>query len=393
MTDYPALLAEAKALKPWLVQTRRALHKIPEPGDKEFETQAYVKGVLDELGIPYHTVRTSIVALIQGQKPGPVVALRADMDALPVSEPEDRPYRSCHEGFMHACGHDAHMTVALGAARVLSARRSHIFGSVKLLFQPAEETTGGAAPMIADGCLENPHVDYVLGLHVMPDVPVGKVEVKHGAINAASDFLGITVKGRGCHAAYPHTGVDAIVAAAQVVTALQTVVSRTVSPLEEAVVTLGTVAGGTQNNIVAGEVRLTGTLRTTNPQVRERTRARIRAIVEGVCSSLGAEGQLEIVPGYSALINHNPIVDLVAEEAAAILGKDKILWKDKPSMGAEDFSFFLEERPGAFYNLGCGNPEKGVSAPLHARAFDIDEDCLPIGVAVQVASALRLLAL
>ncbi|TXT49551.1 MAG: amidohydrolase [Spirochaetes bacterium] len=393
MIDYPALLAEAKALKPWLVQNRRALHKIPEPGDQEIKTQSYVKSVLDELGIPYVVRRTSIVALIQGGRPGPVVALRADMDALPVTEPEDRPYRSGHEGYMHACGHDAHMTVALGAARVLNARRATMAGSIKLLFQPAEETTGGAVPMIADGCLENPHVDYVIGLHVMPDVLVGKVELKHGAINAASDFLGITVKGKGCHAAYPHTGIDSIVAAAQVISALQTVVSRTVSPLEEAVVTLGTIAGGTQNNIVAGEVRLTGTLRTTNPQVREVARARIRAIVEGVCQSLGAEGELEIVPGYSALVNHDSVVDLIAQEAEAILGKAGIVWKEKPSMGAEDFAFFLQERPGAFYNLGCGNPEKGIGAALHARNFDIDEDCLPIGVAVQAASALRLLAL
>jgi amidohydrolase len=393
MIDYSALLAEAKAMKPWLVQTRRALHAIPEPGDQEVKTHSYVKSVLDELGIPYVARRTSIVALIVGEKPGPVMALRADMDALPVTEPEDRPYRSCHEGYMHACGHDAHMTVALGAARYLHARRAQMAGSIKLLFQPAEETTGGAAPMIADGCLENPHVDYVIGLHVMPDVPVGKVELKHGAINAASDFLGITVKGKGCHAAYPHTGIDAIVAAAQVVTALQTVVSRTVSPLEEAVVTLGTIAGGTQNNIVAGEVRLTGTLRTTNPQVRERSRARIRAIVEGVCQSLGAEGELEIIPGYSALINHDSVVDLIAQEAEALLGEAGIVWKDKPSMGAEDFAFFLQERPGAFYNLGCGNPDKGITAALHAKNFDIDEDCLPIGVAVQVASALRLLAL
>jgi len=385
------LLATAREMKDWLVQTRRTLHRIPEGGDAEFETQAAICGFLDEIGVPYEKKRTSVVALLEGGKPGRVVGVRADMDALPVNEPEDRPYVSSHKGFMHACGHDAHMTIALGAAKYLAANRKDLRGSVKFLFQPAEETTGGAANMIADGRLENPHVDAIIGLHVMPDVPVGKFELKHGALNGSSDYLAVTVRGKGAHAAYPDTGIDAIMIAAQVVEALHTVVSRNVSPLQEAVLTLGTIQGGTRNNIIADEVKMTGTIRTTNPRVRAEIAERVKAIVAHVPLALGGSGEAEIRPGYAPLINHDWVVDLVAEEAKAMMGLDSIIWREKASMGVEDFSFFVQERPGAFYHLGCGNPAKGIGAPLHSSGFDIDEDCLPIGVAMQVAVARKVL--
>lgn len=385
------LLSEIQSMKDWLVATRRALHRIPEPGDAEYETQAELCRVLDTLGIPFEKRRTSVVALVEGGKPGKVVGIRADMDALPLDEPEGRPYGSSHKGYMHACGHDAHMTVALGVAKYFSEHQSELAGSVKFLFQPAEETTGGAANMIADGCLENPHVDYVIGLHVMPDIPVGKVELKRGALNGASDWLGVTVRGKGAHAAYPSTGIDAIMIAAKVVDALHTVVSRNVSPLQEAVLTLGTIRGGTRNNIIADEVAMTGTIRTTDPNVRAAIAERVRAIASGIPAALGGSGEAQIVAGYSALINHDWVVDLVAEEAQAVLGKDSIVWREKPSLGVEDFGFFLRERPGAFYHLGCGNKAKGIVEALHNNGFDIDEDCLPLGVAMQVGLAARLL--
>jgi amidohydrolase len=385
------LLNEILSMKDWLVATRRALHRIPEPGDAEFETQAELCCVLETLGIPFERRRTSVVALVEGGKPGKVVGIRADMDALPVNEAAERPYASCHKGYMHACGHDAHMTVALGAAKYFSEHRSELSGSVKFLFQPAEETTGGAANMIADGCLENPRVDYVIGLHVMPDIPVGKVELKHGALNGASDWLGVTVRGKGAHAAYPSTGIDAIMIAAKVVDALHTVVSRNVSPLKEAVLTLGTIQGGTRNNIIADEVAMTGTIRTTDPQVRSEVAERVRAIVAGIPEAMGGSGEAKIVAGYSALINHDWVVDLIAGEAKTTLGEDSIVWRDKPSLGVEDFGFFLQERPGAFYHLGCGNKARGIVEPLHANGFDIDEDCLPLGVAMHVGIAARLL--
>jgi amidohydrolase len=391
MKNHKAILAEARSMKDWLSTVRRDLHVIPEPGDAEYETQAYLCKTLDELGIPYRKTRTAVVGLVEGAAPGSVVALRADMDALPVLEPEDRPYRSRHEGYMHACGHDAHMTVALGAARYFQAHKTDFAGMIKFLFQPAEETTGGAAPMIADGCLEDPHVDYVLGLHVMPDVEAGYIELKHGALNGASDFLGIRIKGKGAHAAYPSTGIDAIVIAAKVVDALQSVVSRNVSPLEEAVITVGTINGGQRNNIIADEVYMTGTIRTTSPEVRSMIAQRVRSIVEHVPEALGGSGEIEIRPGYTALINHDSVVDLVEREAVDLFGQEKVRWREKPSLGVEDFAFFLRERPGAFYHLGCGNNAQGIKAPLHSKNFDIDEACLPLGVALQVSAALSLL--
>lgn len=384
-------LTAARGMEAWLVELRRSLHKIPEPGLEEFETQTRICAVLDELRIPYEKRRTSVVALVEGAKPGKVVGVRADMDALPVVEPEGRIYRSCHDGYMHACGHDAHMTVALGAARLFAERRDRLEGSVKFLFQPAEETTGGAADMIADGCLESPHVDYVIGCHVMPNIPAGAVELKHGALNGASDVLDIVVEGKGAHAAYPDTGIDAIMISAKVLDALHAVVSRYVSPLSEAVVTIGTIEGGTRNNIIADKVVMRGTIRTTDPVVREVVGERVASIVSGIPASLGGAGKAEIIHGYAALINHDWVVDLIAEEAAAILGSDKVYWKEKPSLGVEDFSFFLRERPGAFYHLGCGNPAKGITGALHARDFDIDESCLPVGVAMHGAITQALL--
>jgi amidohydrolase len=385
------MLGEAGAMLDWLVELRRTLHRIPEPGLAEFKTQAEICSVLDDIGLPYEKLGTAVVALAEGSKPGRVVGIRADMDALPVTEPQDRVYRSVHEGFMHACGHDAHMTIALGAARYFAERRAGLEGSVKFFFQPAEETSGGAADMIAAGCLESPHVDYVIGCHVQADVPVGMVELKHGALNGASDVLRLVVEGKGGHAAYPDTGIDAIMISAKVLDALHSVVSRYVSPLSEAVITIGTIAGGTKNNIIADRVEMTGTIRTTDPAVRKKLGERVSAIVSGIPAALGGSGFAEIIPGYSALINHDWVVDLIAGEALAILGPDSIRWKEKPSLGVEDFSFFLKERPGAFYHLGCGNPAKGIGAALHSKDFDIDESCLPIGVAMHSASVLALL--
>jgi len=385
------LLEQVRTMEQWIIQTRRDLHSIPEPGDGEWKTQEYICKTLESLGIPYEKKRTSVVGLVEGARPGRVVALRADMDALPVEEPQVRGYRSRNKGYMHACGHDAHMTVALGAARYFSEHRQDFEGALKFLFQPAEETTGGALPMIADGCLENPHVDYVIGLHVMPDVATGKVELKHGALNGAADTLILKISGRGAHAAYPDTGIDAVLISAKVVDALHTVVSRNVSPLDEAVITIGTINGGQRNNIIAEEVTMTGTIRTTSPKIRNEIAQRVRAIVEGIPAALGGKGEVEIRPGYSALINHNQVVDLIEKEAKELLGDSAVLWKEKPSLGVEDFGFFLRERPGAFYHLGCGNKDKGIQAPLHSSAFDIDEDCLALGVALQIRASSRLL--
>lgn len=389
--DRDALLAAANALKPWLVDLRRTLHRCPELGLQEFETAAAIEARLAELEIPYRRTGTAIVALIQGGQPGKTVAFRADIDALPIHEEGHEGYRSKTDGRMHACGHDAHATILLGAARLLAGMKDRLPGNVKLLFQPAEETDGGAETMIQDGCLENPHVDRVYGLHVMPDVPVGSVQLKRGVMMGASATLTITVRGRSAHGAYPDTGIDAVLIAAHLVTALHALVSRCVSPLEEAVLTIGTIQGGTASNILADRVEMKATMRTTDAGVRAKLVERIRALVEGLPPTFGGTGELAISYGYEALVNHDEAVDEIEAVARELLGPEHITWKPKPSMGVEDFAYFVKARPGAFYNLGCGNAAKGITSPLHSATFDIDEDCLVHGAALQAGLALRFL--
>ena len=389
--DAGALLDAAKGMKDWLVEIRRSLHRIPEPGHEEVKTQAAIAARLDGLGIEYEKKGTAIVGIVRGAKPGKTVGIRADIDALPIREERQTDYSSTHPGYMHACGHDAHATILLGAARFFSERRESLTGNVKFFFQPAEETSGGAADMIRDGCLENPRVDHVIGLHVMPNVPTGSIEVKFGALNGASDTLHITVLGTGAHAAYPDLGIDAIMIAGHLVTALHSLVSRYVSPLDSAVLTIGAISGGAKSNIIADEVRMKATLRTTDPAVEERILSLVGALVESIPKAFGGSGELSVERGYRSLINHDGAVRTILATAENLLGKDRILFKEKPSMGVEDFSYFLMEREGAFYHLGCMNREKGITAPPHNGRFDIDEDCLPIGVAMHAGITLSLL--
>jgi amidohydrolase len=386
-----ALLAAAQDLKPWIVDLRRCLHRNPELGLQEFETADAIEGWLQELGIERERTGTAIVGLLRGGKPGKTVALRADIDALPIHEEGHDAYRSKKDGLMHACGHDAHTAILLGAARLLAERRADLAGNVKLLFQPAEETDGGAETMIRGGCLENPAVSRIYGLHVMPDVPVGYVQLKRGVMMGDSATLTILVRGKSAHGAYPDTGIDAVLIAAHLVTALHSLVSRFVSPLDEAVLTIGTIHGGTTSNILAGQVEMKATLRTTNREVRSKLVERIRALVEGIPPTFGGSGELTVSHGYEALVNHDEAVDEIEATAVELLGADRITWKAKPSMGVEDFSFFLKARPGAFYNLGCGNAAKGITSPLHSTTFDIDEDCLVHGAALQAGLVLRYL--
>jgi amidohydrolase len=393
--DYQRTLEEARGLKAWLVEIRRRLHAEPELGLEEQKTADAISGYLDGLGIPYERRGTAIVGLIRGKaagaEAGRVVALRADIDALPIQEATGAPYASRNAGKMHACGHDAHTTILLGAARLLSERRPEMAGSVKLFFQPAEETTGGALPMVGAGCMKSPNVDAVLGLHMQAYVPVGSVEMKKGVFSGSSATLKARIRGKAAHGAYPENGTDAILIAANVALSLNTLVARYVSPLESAVITIGKIQGGVAENVIAESVVMEGTMRTTSDATRDLLVERARAVVEGVSSAFGGSGELEVEYGYAALVNDDRVVAAAAEVAGAMLGPEKIMWKEKPSMGVEDFSFFAREAPGAFYNLGCGNPGKGIVSPIHSSTFDIDEDCLPIGVALQAALALRII--
>ncbi len=374
--------------KDWIITMRRRLHRIPEGGFAEVETQKAIMAALEEIGVPYTTERTWVIGLIEGAYPGETVAIRADIDALPLTEPEGCPFRSCNEGMMHACGHDAHMAIALGAAKVLQGLRHELHGRVKLLFQPAEETCGGAEPMVAAGAMENPHVDRVYGLHVMPYLPVGTVETRPGTLNASTDEVNLTIRGKTGHGAYPEQGTDAIVCAAQVVSVLQSVVSRTVSPLQSAVLTIGQISGGTARNIICDTVTLRGTLRTANAELRAQMKTRIREIVTGVATAMGCTAEVDIVSGYAALVNDAGEAARVKRVAARLFGPEHAVEKAAPSMGGEDFSFFSDEAPGAFFHVGCVKPEELPAPPLHSRDFHLDESCLTIGTLMHVALVL-----
>ena len=378
------LKERAERLAPVLVEDRRALHRIPENGFEEHRTQAYLLSRLEEMGIPCRTERTWIVADLEGPAPGPVVALRADMDALPITEPEGCPFRSGNEGFMHACGHDAHMAVQLGAARVLSDLKESLRGRVRLLFQPAEETVGGAEPMVRAGVMEG--VDAVYGLHVQPYMNVGVIDSRPGCLNAATDEVTLTVRGRSGHAARPEQCVDAIVCAAQTISLLQTAVSRGVSPLSSAVLSFGTIAGGDAPNVICDRVRIRGTLRTTDPKVRETMKSLIRRICLGAAEACGAQIDVDIRSGYAALINDPGETERVFRLGRALLGEQNVRLREAPSMGGEDFSYFAECAPGAFWHLGCS--ERQPAPTLHSRDLIVDERCLPIGVAMECALVL-----
>ncbi len=393
MMEYNDIIGEIDQIVDWLIHVRRDFHMHPELSTEEFHTKQKIKAFLKEMGIPFREFEqhNGIEALIEGGLEGKTVALRADMDALPITDIKEVPYKSRELGKMHACGHDAHMTVQLGAAKILKKNSHLLKGNVKLIFQPAEETVGGAKPMIADGVLENPVVDMIFGLHVSPDINSGSIGVRYGQMNASSDAVKMTLQGKSSHGAYPHEGVDAIVMAGYAITALQTIVSRNTDPREGAVVTLGVIKGGELANIIADKVELTGTIRTLEEKLRTQTLERIQQLMKGISESMGGECEVELQEGYPTLINHKEAVDIVKENGIKLLGVERVFILDKASMGVEDFAYFLQQVPGAFFRLGSGNPEKNASYPGHNNRFDVDENCLAIGVKLQVMNVLRFL--
>ncbi len=388
------LLAEARELLPWMVEIRRDLHRHPELGLEEWRTSGRVQAVLAELGIPYSAglAGTGVLGLVPGAGEGRVVALRADLDALPLQDAKDVPWRSTIPGRMHACGHDVHTAILLGAAHLLRARLATRPGLVKLIFQPAEETVGGARLLIEAGVLESPRVDAIFGLHVDPGMEVGGFGLHYGQRNASSDNLGITIHGRSCHGAYPSAGIDAIVVAAHVVSALQTVVSRNLDARSSAVLTLGTIAGGTQGNIVAQRVAMTGTVRTLDRSTRELVLRRVQEVCAGVAAGFGARAEVVIEPSYDPVINDDRMVDLVRASIGQLVGPERVVVFERPNMGVEDFGFYLSHVPGAFYSIGVRNEALGIVHPVHNDHFDADEQCLAYGAALQALNALNALA-
>lgn len=370
--------------KDWLIETRRDLHKIPELDFQLPRTIAYVTHILDELGIKYRVGvgKSGIVADIEGQNKDKTIALRADMDALPILECSSKGYKSTIDGQMHACGHDVHTAILLGVGKALSENREGLPCNVRLIFQPAEETSGGALPMIEDGCLEG--VDAIYGLHVDPTIECGVVGIKYGAYCASSTDVKIEIEGKSCHGAYPSQGVDAIVTACSIITSLQSIISRNIDSRDSAVLSLGKINGGDKENIVAQRVVASGTLRTLSNDVKVRAKERIKEMVENSAKAYGAVGKVSYADGYSALVNHDEYVDIVKANAKELLGEKGVYEKKLANMGVEDFAYYVEKVPGAFFNLGVGNISKSIVAPLHNDKFDIDEDSLELGVKLQV---------
>lgn len=381
-------LAEAKKIEKDIIRLRREIHMYPELGFEEYRTSEMIDKTLRSLGMKTKKVaKTGVLGLLKGKNPGKTVAIRADMDALPMQDKKDVSYCSRVPGKMHSCGHDAHTAILLGTAMILSKMKDNIHGNVKFLFQPAEETDGGALPMIKEGVLDNPKVDAVFGLHCDDEIDCGKIRVKYGKANAASDEFYAKIIGKSSHGAAPHNGIDAIVIAGQVINALQNIVSRTVNPIDSAVVTIGTIQGGYKGNVIAEEVEMSGIIRTLSPEARLDVRKKVEKIIKGIPETMGAKSELKIVPSYPSLINNDKMVDFVKETVGDLLGEDKVVLKEHPSLGVEDFAYFLEKVPGAFYYLGVRNEDKGIIHPGHSSLFDIDEDSLAIGAALHAKLA------
>ncbi|MEG0134429.1 MAG: amidohydrolase [Cetobacterium sp.] len=371
-------------LKKWLIEIRRDFHQYPELGMNEFRTMGQICKYLDEMGIKYkkNIANTGIIADIKGEDETFTVALRADMDALPIQDNKEVDYASKIQGRCHACGHDAHMSILLGVAKYFSSEKIKPPYNIRLLFQPAEETVGGAKPMIEAGALEN--VDLVFGLHMDENIETGMIGIRYGSMNASSDTLRIKIYGESCHGAYPSKGVDAIVIAAHTIIGLQSIVSRNLDARESGVITIGKINAGTAGNIVSDYVELVGTLRTLNPDVRKRMLKRIDEMVTTLPIAYGGKGEFIREEGYTALVNHERPVTIVKENAIELFGPDKVYEKDMANMGVEDFAYFIEEVPGAFFTLGCKNKLNNNCFPAHNGNFDIDEDSLVYGVMMQI---------
>ena len=376
-----------RSLQPQLVEWRRQLHQKPELSFQEKLTAAFVSSKLQAWGIEHQTniAQTGIVATIKGEKPSAkVLAIRADMDALPIQELNEVPYCSQHDGVMHACGHDGHTAIALGTAYYLQQHRQNFAGTVKIIFQPAEEGPGGAKPMIEAGVLKNPDVDAIIGLHLWNNLPLGTVGVRSGALMAAVELFDCTIFGKGGHGAIPHQTIDSVVVAAQIVTALQTIIARNVNPIDSAVVTVGALHAGTAHNVIADTATMKGTVRYFNPTFQGFFPQRIEQVIAGIRQSHGAKYDFKYTELYPPVINDATVAELVRSQAEELIETPIGIVPECQTMGGEDMSFFLQEVPGCYFFLGSANPDKDLAYPHHHPRFDFDETALAMGVEIFV---------
>lgn len=372
----------ARAYAPDYIAIRQHLHAHPELSYQEFETSKLVQQQLESLGISYEIkAETGVIGLIKGQNPASrIIALRADMDALPIQEENEVPYKSQNPGIMHACGHDVHTSCLLGAARILQETREEWEGTVKLIFQPGEEKNpGGASLLIKEGVLENPSPKAIVGLHVHPGLAVGKLSFRAGQAMASADEIYITVRGKGGHAASPHLCIDPILIASHLIVALQQLISRHNDPFNPSVLSITAFNGGTTTNIIPDEVKLKGTFRAMNESWRFRAHELLRQTAEGIVQGMGGELDLHIDVGYPSVFNHEGLHQVAVQKAKAFVGESQVSETEK-RMGAEDFGYYSQKIPGCFFRLGVMNREKGITAGVHTPRFDIDESAIEIGM-------------
>jgi amidohydrolase len=379
------LIDEIKNLASRYFETYRSirhhLHANPELSYKEFNTSAFVCSELDKLGIPYQRMaETGVIAIIEGRPSERVIALRADMDALPIHEENEVPYASTVAGVMHACGHDVHTTCLLGAARILHELRDKWDGRIKLIFQPGEERNpGGASILIREGVLENPRPTHIIGLHVHPLLETGKVSFAPGKVMASADELFFTIRGKGGHAAKPYLTADTILAASELVVALQQVVSRNNNPFSPSVLSICAIQGGFTTNVIPAEVKLMGTFRAMDENWRKEAHKRIHEIAQGVAISTGASIDVHIDLGYPSVVNDTALTPRVKEHAEAFMGHTSVEEMEL-SMGAEDFGYYTQIIPGCFFRLGTGNKQLGITSNVHTPTFDVDERSIETGI-------------
>ncbi|APM39602.1 M20 metallopeptidase family protein [Clostridium kluyveri] len=384
-------LKKAEDIKSWMIELRRDFHMYPEPSFEEVRTSKVIAEELKKMDIEVITTgKTGVIGLLKGKNQGKAIALRADIDGLSVTEETGLPYSSKNPGYMHACGHDTHITELLGAAKILSDLKHELYGSVKFIFQPAEELGTGAAYMIEHGALENPKVDIIVGMHTFGMIETGKIVVQKGSFMAYGDKWSLTVEGKSCHGSSPWQGIDAMPCAVAIMEGFQTIVTRFNDARNPIVINIGTVNAGERFNVVPGKVEITGMNRALSSYSREMMPKWMKKIIDGICSAYGCTYDFKYEQGFKPIINEDSFTGFIRKSIAKLIGEENIIQIGK-IMGSEDFSSYLEKVPGTFLILGGGNKEKGYMHSQHSNRFTIDENCLPIGAAAYVQAALDFL--
>jgi amidohydrolase len=376
-----------------MVELRRHFHKFPEISNKEVKTAALLLEKMEAIGLEVKSglAGTGLTGLLRGGHPGKTIGIRAEMDALPIQDKKETPYRSGIPGVMHACGHDLHMAATLGTAQILSEYKEQLHGNVKFIFQPSEEKISGAERMISAGILQDPDVSAIFGFHAFPPLPTGVIGIKYGVMMASADRFSIHIYGKSGHAAKPHLGVDAILIASMVINAIHHIISRSIDPVHPAVVSIGMIRGGSAENIISDHVEMRGTIRAVSEEVREPIAHKIDDIARGITEGMGGRYRFNLERGSPPLDNHPGITRLVELSAEEIIGADRVIRLEEPSMGGEDFSYYIEHVPGSYFRLGTGSEEKDTCHYLHSDFFDVDEDAIKEAVKVLCWSTIQYL--